>query len=717
MATNVMFGSTVRAVKNPDGSIAGLSAGGEAIQLYGGVTSHIPSENYDVVVYGATPNGLMAAIAAKNNGANVCVIEPSNHVGGEVTSGISRTDYRTYTTYRTGMNTLTAQFFRNAARAVGEDAFVALWSSHLKYPCQLFYSVFMDMLAAAGVAVHIGWRLAETDGVNIVGGEIQSCVFESGAQSVTVKARQWINAFQMPDLGRQAGITYINGREAASADEPAAGTTAASTTFTGIDPYLIEGDSGSGLLPGVTNAALPTVGSADDNGMWDCYRLTTTNDPDQMVPFEEPANYDASRYEFIGRRMAIGGAPTTLSTAFDRVTVLADGYTPGIASGKTIENWNNANIQLNMMGGQPDYWESTYAERDAYDQILRDYTLGYIWFLKNDSRTPSALKDELPNWGLLKGEPAGLQGLPPQAYRREPGRMTGKYVMNYANMAGTRVSDDPIAFGVYNSDIHVCRCWFDGTTIIAEGLASYTPPNRYPIDAGAVLPPVGTVSNFQEAHCISSTHLAWGSLRVAPTLMSVGEACGARAAIAIRKNAGVASIRSTDIADAIGLSYLPDHGVIAIDGTSNINEVGGPTTQNLTYGDVTITGRWDYSTSPIGFAGSGIFHDRATAKGTKSVVFTPDIAALGGAGLYRIYINTPSRHADDMDDSPTMPVTVLADGVTYSETIDTLRGEWIARPLGVYRFAGSGTETITISTTGTTGRSRVNAIRMERIST
>lgn len=716
----VPIGSQALGVRNSAQGVVNVTAGD--LIPFGGVSSGTPPSRVDVLIYGATPPGLIAAIRAAEQGVSVVVVEPTAHVGGMMTSGIAKTDMRVNASPRAACNGLTADVLRRAAREVGQDTFDASYLDQWNYPCQVFDKVFRTMLAERQIPVYTGWRLKESGGVTVSNAQIIGVTLEKSADPSTtaiVRAHQYINAFTQPDLGRFAGLTYTAGREAAATyTEANGGTTAANLTFTGVNPYVVSGDAGSGLLPGITNSALPAVGSADTSGMWDCYRLVTTNDPAQQIPFPEPVSYDPLRYELLGRWIAQGGGPQTLSAAITRYDIREDAYPAGVAAGKTIENWNNTNISFNRPGGYPGYWNATYAQRAAMDQDLRDYTLGLIKWLKADSRVPAAIKTELADWGLLKSEPYGADGLPPMPYRREGGRLTtARYVTNQNDLAGTRVAPDPVAFGSYNADIHFCGAWLDSGVIKIEGLATYSPPNRYRIDRGVMLPPPATVRNFQEAFCVGVSHVAWGSVRVDVTLMSIAEAAGAAAGLAVKNNASVHEISGRDLRQLIGCAAHGDINVISA--TGNAASLTG-TSQVQTYGTITIAGQWDYRSTPIGFPSMslGVYHDRGGGKGAKTWKIEPDITACGGAGVYDVFITMPCQHSADLDDTAIAPFTVVANGVTSTFTVDALRGEVIRRKLGTFRFsgAGGGAEYILLSNTGTTGRLTAFSAEMVKVS-
>lgn len=713
----VKMGNRTAVTAVPSGSGVGNSGGRIALQagadLAGGgvVTDSAPPPRVDVLIYGATPPGLMAAMRAAEHGVSVVIIEPTSHVGGMMTSGIGKTDMRVNASPRAACNGLTADVLKRAALEVGQENFEASYSDQWNYPCQVFDRVFRSMLLERGVKIYTGWRLKESGGVTVTGAQILGVTLEKTSDTGTVaqvKARQYIGAFTQPDLGRQAGITYTAGREATGTyTETNAGVTAANLTFTGVDPYVIAGDAGSGLLPGVTNSALPAAGTADSNGMWDCYRLVVTNDPANRVAFPDPKTYDAGRYELLRRWIVQGAGPQTLNNAITRYDIREDAFLGGsISAGKLIENWNNTNISFNRPGGYPGYWNATYAQRAAMDQDLRDYTLGLVKFLRENASVPSAIRNEIADWGLLAGEPYGADGLPPMPYRREGARMTSaRYVVNQNDLNGSRVAPDPVAFGSYNADIHFCGAWFDSGVIKIEGLTTYSPPNRYPLDRGILLPSPAVVRNYQEAFCVGVSHVAWGSVRVDVTLMSLGEAAGAAAALAVKRNASVHEISGRDLRDSIGCHAHGDINVIAA--TGNAASLTG-TSQAQTYGTITITGQWDYRSTPIGFPSmaSGVYHDRGSGKGTKTWKIEPNITACGGAGVYDVFITIPAQHSADLDDSASAPFTVVANGVTSAITVDALRGEVIRRKLGTFRFSGvgGGAEYISLSNTGTTGR-------------
>jgi len=680
-------------------------------------------DSADIFIYGATPQGLLAAVGAALVGTRSIVVEPYSVIGGMMSSGIAKTDQRANASPRATTNPAMGEILRDAARMVGQDSFDASWDDQWNYPCQVWQAVWEELVKQKAITVFTGWRLKESGGVTVNDAEIIKVVLEKVADpsiTATVRADQLISAWTMPDLSRFAGVALTAGREpTATYSEDKAGTTAANLTFTGVDPYVVPGDAGSGLLPGITNSPLPAVGSAATGGMWDCLRLVATNDPANRIPFPLPKNYEQNKgsVELLKRWIKQGGGPQTLSALFTRYDIREDAYLPGLGAGYLIENWNNTNISLNMIGGSPNYWNMTYAQRAAEDEKIREHTACLIYMCLNDPEIPAAIRTELAQWGLLKGEAYDSSGWPPIVYRREPARMTSaQYVMTQANLAGTAVAPDPIAYGSYNCDIHFCGAWLDSGVVKIEGLVSYSPPNRYPIDRGVVLPPRTVVRNLQEVTAIGSSHIAWGSLRVDVTLGSIGFAAGIAAGLAIRRNDDVGAITGADIQEVMGLiAPTTNVGLLAITGTANQTGV----TQTQTYGSIAIVGQWDYEASPVGWWGgsSGNFHDRGSGKGTKTITWTPDVAACGGPGLYEIYVNFPAKHGADMNDAESAPLTIKTAGVTKAKTLNLLRGDYIMRRIGVFYLSGvAGEDSVMLSNTGTTGRLRANGVWFRKIS-
>lgn len=715
------------------GGVVDSSAGASfGIKAVGSVTTQAPPASAHVLIYGGSHVGIEAALFLAQRGWSVILVEPTMHLGGEVTSGISYSDFRANITLRAACNKLTREFFKRTSDEAGQDLFTAGYidGGSWNYPCQLYDLIFREMLKEYGVNVHLGWRMRQTSGVLKSNGQTINAVLEKASDPTitrTVRAQYYQGCNPEPDLGIACGVTYTEGREAAGANEPSnlAGVRDGNLlTFTGISPYKIAGSAGSGLLDGITDAALPAVGTADTQGMWPTVRTTRTDDPAQMAHNDFSKFYDPSTIILPQRfyAQAGGSVPTTFAQAMTIYPIRTAGYKPGVGASYSIKNFNNANDGINFFGGTPGRKDKTYAQRAADDQKIKIRMASFEHFLRTDPVVPVGIRTEAAKWGMLAGEPLDSDGLPPLVYHRAVARMdaaSAVYVADYRDMAQTRQAPNPVAFGSYNADGHYARAWLNGGVITIEGLVAYTPaqPGRFGIDLGVMLPKPHIVSNYIESFAVGCTYLAWGSIRVAPTLMSLGEAGAAIIDWCLRTGRKPHECTAKDIWDSIGYSGTRDVGYIYSTATAGVI---GVTTATTTYGDYITNGSWSWRSTPAGgVPGSNGFLWSASGQGTgKYAKAIPNVTEFGGAGIYEVFINCPTQHSADLDDVLAVPIEVVANGVTTSMTLDLRNGEYIHRKIGEFRFAGTGggAEYVQIPNITATGRVPSIQVGMRRIS-
>lgn len=681
--------------------VAELTGTSIAVPRFGGVVPNTtPPEIVDLVIYGATPSGLMAAMAASQGGLVVAVIEPTQHIGGMTTSGLAQTDYKG-SSYR-HMSPLTSEFYRWAVSFSGLD-YLTVALSQWPLPTRYFSQAFRQMIQRYGVSIYTGYRIKASGSVVKKGPNIQTVTFEKTAdatQTVTVRAREWIDATYEMDLGKASGASYSIGREASSLySETTAGVRAASSTLTGVDPYVIPGDAGSGLLFGVEAGPLEAVGTGDSRIQAFCLRPVMTNIASRRLPMPAPAGDNPEWFELLRRYMTVsGGGFTGLNNVMTRYSLQTNGD----------ENWNQKNpLGLNFPGQQNTYHSGTYAQRDAVSAMHREYTKQYFKFLMTDPSVPAVIRTEMLNWGPLSGEFDTADGLPPLMYVREGPRLSGQYQLREQDCTRARICSDPIVYGVYPLDMHDNRYVLDGGVIKTEGYSgSVTPGNRYYIDRRVMLPKSAEVDNMQVTTCVSSTHSGWASVRVEPVLQSLGEAAGHAVAMAIQKRIKVSEVTGYMLREKMQwLDLRPTN--LTITGSSALTD---GTVQTQANGTIEVTGAWNASGSSVGFgfAGSTMFDDGAAGKGAKKIKYKP---TFGAAGRYEIrlhIINTQSGSKNQV-------INVKSTAGVGTIIIDLANGDWNHRVLGVFDFAADGTEYIEIDNTGTTGTTRANAVDWRRV--
>lgn len=287
-----------------------------------------------------------------------------------------------------------------------------------------------------------------------------------------------------------------------------------------ISPYLVPGDPGSGLLPLVSPAPPGEYGQSDRRVQAYCYRMCLTDAPENRVEFPRPEGYDPARYELLLRVYAAGWRET-----FDK-------FDP-IPNRKTDTN-NHGPVSTDYLGGSYDYPEAGYERRREILREHENYQKGWLWFIANDPRVPADVQQSMRRWGLARDEFADNGHWPRQIYVREARRMVGKYVMTEHELLRRRPTPESVGMGSYTIDSHnVQRYITPEGSVQNEGDIGVPTKGPYEIAYGSLVPKSGEVDNLLVPVCVSSSHIAFGSIRMEPVFMILGQSAATAASLAI----------------------------------------------------------------------------------------------------------------------------------------------------------------------------------------
>lgn len=497
----------------------------------------------DVVVYGATSAGVIAAIQAARRKHSVVLIEPSQHLGGMTTSGLGMTDHgRT-----ANIGGLSREFYQrirrhyeNPASWHREKPDLSGGDAMFTFEPRVARQVFEAMLAEQQIRVVTGERLDLTPGsVEKVGGRIRSIRMESAR---IFSGRIFIDATYEGDLMALAGISFHVGREGNSAyDEQLNGVQTARAVShqfqTDVDPYVEAGNPNSGLLPGIDAGPPEADGQGDARIQAFCYRLCLTDDPENRVPFPKPSDYDPLHYELLLRSLHAGanreGWMNRTKLPFTQCRM---------PNGKTDSN-NVGPVSFDFIGMNYLYPEGDYKIREAITQAHRSYQMGLLWFLTHDQRVPEATRDAMSRWGLPSDEFVENGHWPPQLYVREARRMIGDNVMTEHHCVRNVLVPDPVGIGSYAMDSHHVRRYVtQGGTVRNEGDVQVNPGGPYPISYRSLVPKRCECTNLLVPVCISSAHIAFGSIRMEPVFMILGHSAATAASLALEENLDVQDV-------------------------------------------------------------------------------------------------------------------------------------------------------------------------------
>jgi FAD-dependent oxidoreductase family protein len=506
--------------------VANPAAAGAAVlppspQLPPLVRVPLPRRIWDVVVYGGTPGGVMAAVTAARAGAEVVLLEPSGHIGGMMANGLTYTDVGDHTT----VGGYTADFFRRMGFVGGTAA------SYYHFEGKIAERELNKLLRDAGVTVHLDQALREGVGVTMAGTRIASVTMESG---LLFEGRVFVDAGYEGDLLAAAGVSYRVGRESSAEYLE---------SLAGVGPSVPIMTVPEGMALGFPTEQPGALGTADGGIQNSNYRLCFSSSPANQVPFPRPAGYDAANFEivlsFMEQEEAAGRGPAKLTWFL---------YLGKLTNQKFDVN-EYGNLSLGLPGANWAYPEATVAEREAIADLHRVYDQGFIWFLAHDPRVPAAIRAELATYGLCADEFTDNANWPRRIYLREARRMVGDYVLTQADIDTNPTKPDIIGIASYPLDSHFVSRWLGADRVLrmdggfwSSGTRSWAIPYR------SLIPRSEEVVNLLVPVAPSASHVAFASLRMEPQYMLMGEAAGQAAALLLVPGFEAVDVHAIDIA-------------------------------------------------------------------------------------------------------------------------------------------------------------------------
>ena len=213
-----------------------------------------------------------------------------------------------------------------------------------------------------------------------------------------------------------------------------------------------------------------------------------------------------------------------------------------IPNDKTDTN-NYGGFSTDNIGRNYGYPDGSYDERTAIIREHEEYQKGLMWFMANDPRVPEDVREGMSQWGLAKDEFTDNGNWPHQIYVREARRMVSDFVMTENHLRGKIPTPEPIGMGSYNMDSHHVQRYVDSTGHARnEGDVEVNPGGPYPISYRAIIPPKEEAENLLVPVCLSSSHIAYGSIRMEPVFMILGQSAANAACLALEKETAVQNI-------------------------------------------------------------------------------------------------------------------------------------------------------------------------------
>ena len=656
----------------------------------------------DVIVYGSTPGGFCAAIAAAREGASVILLEPTGHVGGVNTGGLSFSDSNQ--TVRSTVMGLFDEWHRRIAADYESRGIELPYDVSVKdasvwtYEPHVAARVTQQMLDEADVQVltHRWLQSVVKDGTRI-----ERLVTTNGEFA----AKTYVDATYEGDLMAAAGVSWTIGREG----RDAYGESLAGKQYPKRKMDISGFDENGQPLPLITTTDAGPDEAGDRNVMTYSFRLCLTKDPANRVPFPEPEHYDPARFEVVRRYFAQEKRPVLLWDLY---------RLPG---GKwDANNGIGKQFSLGLIGACNGWSEADAQGRKEIFEAHKQYTLEMYRFLTTDPAVPEHLRKQLAEFGLCRDEFPEYDHWSPQLYVREGRRMQGMYVVSQKDIMDEPEKDDPVVISSFPIDSHDCqRVALPGGGVINEGtIFPVRMPGRrngypYHIPYRAILPRPNECSNLLVPVALSCTHVAISSIRVEPTWMILGQSAGIAAAMAADRAVAVQKLAYPQLRERLlaqgQVLELPDPSELKPIQSTKVS-IDPKTLPGVVLDDrqATLTGRWSASTNFRPHIGTGYMHDEKRGDGGAVAAFRFKVLEDGRYRLLMAYSAHETRATN-------VPVRVTSGTHTTALTVDQtvpLPNGKAFRPVGEVELAAGVESLITITNDGTNGFVILDALQL-----
>ncbi len=608
------------------------------ISLVFGAWVHAVDYEADVVIYGGTSAAITAAVQVKKMGKKPIVVSPDQHLGGLSSSGLGWTDsgkkeaigglarefyHRVWRHYQSVDSWTWQKMEEYGNRGQGAPAIDGERRTMWIFEPKVAEGIFESWIVEHDLEVIRGEFLDRDKGVEMNGTEILSISTLSGNK---FSGKAFLDCTYEGDLMAASGVSYFVGREPNSQyGETLSGVqtqNARSHQFEGkVDPFVVEGDPSSGLLARISDQPPGEEGSGDRKMQAYNFRLCLTQVEANRVPFPKPTNYDPMQYELLLRTLLMGSRHVF-------------GKFDPIPNAKTDTN-NHGPFSTDNIGMNYQYPEATYEERKEIIEEHESYQKGYFYFLCNDPRVPEDVRRKMSLWGLAKDEFQDNGHWPHQIYVREARRMIGKGVTTELHLRGKSETLHSIGMGSYTMDSHNVQRYVKKdkrgrSYVLNEGDVQVRPAGPYQISYDSVVPKAEECENLLVPVCVSSSHIAFGSIRMEPVFMILGQSAATAAAMAIEAEQTVQALDYSKLANRL----MEDGQVLALKKETRESWGVGISPDKLKGvvvdgEEVEFQGEWSESSSLRPFVGTSYWHDGNGGKGMRSAKF-PFVAEKDG---------------------------------------------------------------------------------------
>jgi len=606
------------------------------------LTLTVQAADHDIVIYGGTCAAITSAVQAKRLGKSVIIVSPDKHLGGLSSGGLGFTDtgnkavigglardfyHRIYLHYQKPTSWVQQKQSEYGNKGQGTPAMDGENRTMWIFEPHAAEQVFEDYVKQFGIEVVRDEWLDRVKGVTKEGDKIISITTLSGQ---VYGGNMFIDATYEGDLMAAAGVDYHVGREANSQYGEEHNGIQVGVLHHGhhfgavkepISAYKIPGDATSGVLPRISNQPAGEFGAGDKRVQAYCFRACYTTDPSNRIPFPKPEGYDASQYELLLR---------VLNTAWPQ---FFEKFDP-IPNFKTDTN-NHGPFSFDNIGYNYDYPEADYERRREIIAEHRLYQQGLVWFVANDPRVPRKVQEELKNWGLPKDEFTDNGNWSHQLYIREARRMVGRFVMTENELRKKKPTPDSVGMGSYTIDSHNVQRYITAEGAVQnEGDIGVSTNGPYEIAYGSLVPKIGQGSNLLVPVAMSASHIAYGSIRMEPVFMILGQSAATAAAMAIDGKLSVQNVPYQQLRERL----LKDGQILQYISPKDPRSVDPQKLQGIILDDTAakLTGHWVHSSAAKSFLGDDYIHDGNAKDGHCSARFE---IKLPKAGKYRIMLS------------------------------------------------------------------------------
>lgn len=599
--------------------------------------SSLAAAPYDVVIYGGSSGGITAAIQTARMGKTAVLIEPTKFLGGLTTGGLGATDIGN----KKAIGGMSREFYANVFKYYND---ASKWKQQTReeyfakkhhgnsanedtmwtFEPHAATEIYDAMLATVKdkVTIVFSERLDLKRGVVKDGAKITKIIMESGQE---FEGKMFIDATYEGDLMAKAGVSYHVGREANSVygeelNGVQVGHSKSHQFIKEVDPYVKPGDPSSGLLPGIEKD--PGVEFSGDRKVQAYnFRMCTTDVPENRRDWEKPANYDEKWFELALRNVEAGD---------ERIS-----WAPSWMPNRKTDTNNNFAISTDFIGQNWDYPEADYATRAKIWQAHEDWQKGLMWTYAHHPRVPEKIRAAFQKLGLAKDEFKEHGNWPRQMYVREARRMVSDYVMTERNCKRQEVIQDSVGMGAYNMDSHHIQRYVTKEGFVRNEGDVQVGSRPYPVSYRSIRPKAAECTNLLVPICLSASHISYGSIRMEPVFMVMGQSAATAAVHAIEEGTTVQNIDQAKLKERL----LKDNQMLDFESpppppkvTLTKEKIGGIVVDDA---EAKLTGFESEGTTTPGFVGTSYRHDGNDHKGSQSARFIPD---LPKAGTYRIAI-------------------------------------------------------------------------------